>query len=184
MSELRVSLNPGWINEFSDELLDDNFKKIFIFYVINLPNNSTSYRSLDITKYWDSKVWKEKILRKKLLESANLVENETYIKASLLEDVSNAIARAKINKFDYKSDKNVIVFYKGKWQEFISIFYYIRCALAHGRFMIKMVNGHKMYYLETGTKKEDKLNVKARMILREETLLKWIEIIKNGKSEN
>lgn len=52
-----------------------------------------------------------------------------------------------------------------------AIFYYIRNALAHGSFSTIFDNGRTVYYFES-----KKVNtVRARIRLREETLLKWIK---------
>jgi hypothetical protein len=54
-----------------------------------------------------------------------------------------------------------------------SLFYAIRCAFAHGSFGIHKSNGQVYYILEN--RDGDKL--KARMIIQQETLLKWIDIV-------
>lgn len=58
-----------------------------------------------------------------------------------------------------------------------SIFYAIRNAFAHGSFSVVFQNNRTYYLLENchnGT-------IKARMRLREETLLKWIDLVKEPK---
>lgn len=52
-----------------------------------------------------------------------------------------------------------------------SIFYYIRNAFAHGSFSVIMDNGRTIYYLESAKNS----TIKARLRLREETLMKWIK---------
>lgn len=61
-----------------------------------------------------------------------------------------------------------------------SLFYAIRCALAHGSFCIhkyreKNKNREKYYLLENN----DKGKLKARLIIKEDTLIKWIEIVES-----
>lgn len=51
-----------------------------------------------------------------------------------------------------------------------SIFYYIRNAFAHGSFSVITDNGRTVYYLESAKNS----TIKARLRLREETLMKWI----------
>ena len=55
-----------------------------------------------------------------------------------------------------------------------AIFYYIRNALAHGSFSVVRSEKNVTYYLESAKGDE----TKARMRLREQTLLKWIEDFK------
>lgn len=53
------------------------------------------------------------------------------------------------------------------------MFYAIRCAFAHGSFAIHKYKKQNYYVLEN----KDNGALKARMILKEDTLLKWIEIV-------
>ena len=57
-----------------------------------------------------------------------------------------------------------------------AIFYYIRNALAHGSFGTTLSSGKRTYYFESA--KND--IVKARIRLREETLLSWIDLFFNS----
>lgn len=52
-----------------------------------------------------------------------------------------------------------------------TIFYYIRNAFAHGSFSVITDNGRTIYYLESAKNS----TIKARLRLREETLMKWIK---------
>ena len=53
------------------------------------------------------------------------------------------------------------------------MFYAIRCAFAHGSFAIHKYKNQTYYVLEN----KDNGVLKARMVLKEETLIKWIEIV-------
>lgn len=180
--KLVVPHNPGWIKPLNNKLLDDNFKKIFIFYVINAPCKNASERSFDIKAYWGENVWEAQVLRRTLIKVGDMDEKTTFVRARRLGDISDLFAQTKLNKFPFDTNKNIIAFYNNGKAEFLDVFFYIRCSLAHGRFKIKVIDKEKMYFLETGdnNRKKDGVNVKARMIIKEKTLLDWIEIITNG----
>ncbi len=57
-----------------------------------------------------------------------------------------------------------------------SLFYAIRCAFAHGSFDIHIFKNDIYYILEN----RDGGVLKARMILKEDTLLKWIEVVESA----
>ena len=79
--------------------------------------------------------------------------------------------------FPHSFEKEVICFRNNKNNQFISAFYHIRNALAHGRFCIQNVNGEDFFAFEDVGKNK----VSARMILRKSTLLQWIELIEGGE---
>ena len=182
MKNLTSPLMPEIFNNaIPKKYLDNNFQKIFEFYILNVPNSNVSNKSIDITKIWGEKVWKNMKLRAELMKVGDFKENINYFKAQRLNEMNNIAAKAHLDKIPaLKKLKNNIIFYNQK-NEFISIFFYIICAFAHGRFTIKEVNNEKFYILETGNKgKKQEIIVKARMIIKEETLLKWIDIILSG----
>lgn len=183
MTKMVESFNPGWIRDIEESSLDDNFKKIFEFYVINCPCKKISSRGIDIENIWGKKVWKEKKLRSLVLENGELVPKENYSAASKIEEMSKSIATVNLNgTFQTKLNKNKVAFYNNNQPELMNILFYIRCSFAHGRFMIKNNPKKEKYYImESGKRKDDKVELRARMILKEQTLLDWIEIIQNKK---
>lgn len=70
----------------------------------------------------------------------------------------------------------------GRYNDFLSICYHIRNALAHGRFAMYSLsnNADTMFVLEDGVKKGSEFQVRSRMILKQSTLLNWIKIIEAG----
>lgn len=136
---------------------------------------------------WNSKTLKSTQLRKFLLYEAGLEKNYNYKKVKRLSDMSQASIEIGIDgSFQSKRDKNYILFYSNnKNSEFNQIFYYIRCAIAHGRFQIYNSENIRYYVFEAVTKErgEDKYIVKARMVLKEETLLNWINMIEGGPNK-
>lgn len=90
-------------------------------------------------------------------------ENRIYEKASLSQEI--AIHTVNDKHCSGKTD---------------SLFYAIRCAFAHGSFAIhyykrKNFESEKYYLLENC----DNNDLKARMILREESLLRWIDAVES-----
>lgn len=178
---MEVPFKPGWIGEIPSEYLDENFKKILLFYVVKCPRDKASSRGINIKEIWGNNVWGKRILRNKILEVGDLIPKENYLKVNKSDEISNAIAHIKLNgNFHTKLSGNKIVFCKNGEQEIINILYYIRCSFAHGRFTIKKENNIKYYILEA-TKNRGKIELKSRMILKESTLLDWIDIINNPK---
>lgn len=70
-------------------------------------------------------------------------------------------------------DDELAIHIKNKDSKSESLFYAIRCAFAHGLFNINSKNGEHYYILEN----RDREKLKARLILREETLLQWIKVV-------
>lgn len=186
MSLFTVAFKPGWIHTKDSLIYSNNFTSIINFYLFSTPcpNLSSSGQTM-IDREWSKDVWKTPYLREYLLKIANL-NDSTYKKVTVLKEMSNGAATIKLNgTFQKKRDANRIVFYNGnKDSEFLNIFFYIRCAIAHGRFEIHTdEDGNSIYMLEAVKKinKTDDYEVRARMILRESTLVEWATIIKNGQ---
>lgn len=66
----------------------------------------------------------------------------------------------------------------------LSAFFHIRNALAHGRFEIKKHGNFLYYYFEDVQRDKDGSKLTARMVLKEKTLLNWIDLIKNAKTQS
>lgn len=184
MAEELVSFNPGWISNKDNLLINDNLNKIFNFYLFSTPCLKTSSSGVTMqNRGWSNNVWKTNSLRNYLLNIANL-NSESYIKVKKLDDMTNALARIRLNNnFQSHRDSNKICFLSKGNSEFLDIFFYIRCAFAHGRFQIYAnTAGESTYVLEAIKKKKtsDTYSLRARMILKESTLIEWADIIMGG----
>lgn len=179
-----TNLNPGWIKTVVPENFNEvNLNRIIWFYVIHTICVDLSANGIAISKYgWESKVWKKGKLRDRLYNVCNFEKNKNFYKADNQQDMKNACEICKLKKnFCKNRDEERIAFVKAKnYNEVLSIFYHIRNALAHGRIAI-MENSNKeiVYFLEDGRKKTENFIVTARMVLKEKTLLSWIDIIEN-----
>lgn len=91
----------------------------------------------------------------------------------------------KLVPVDTGALKNSICAVDNQKNQFMSVFYHIRNAFAHGRLNMVDVDGDCVFILEDvqPNKKEEKLKVSARMIIKKSTLLRWIDIIEGGQTE-
>lgn len=172
----RKSIDDGY---FSNE----NTKKIWSFYVLETPVIGLSARSKDLKAHGWNKPWnknyylnkqlKEKTTNIKLMSSTNTYNkmDETLEKVKLLEDFPSDLGYERIG------------IYNNKKNQFISTFYHIRNSLAHGRFDVIPISDEKdrVYIFEDAIKEKDKFKISARMILHEDTLISWINLIKGGE---
>lgn len=190
----------NWVGDKLGMQFSNNFQRIVEFYVFSTPCTlvSSSVTGMNNNRRsWGDKPWNNTKLKHYLLRAAKLKEGDNYIKATgdkkrksdntliTPSDMQEKLRSCGLNdRFHTKRDKNRIVFiYSGKSAEFLDIFFYIRCALAHGRFRIYEA-ADPIYALEAAEKhkvdKETRALVKARMILKESTLLEWARIIDAG----
>lgn len=152
---------------------DKNFSRIYRFYVIETPVSGTSYRG---------KTFKERKCNMKKLNS--LMKKETIF----LKENWHVLAIKEIEKFCkeiglldvVKYDSEIVIHSKNDklcTGNTDSLYYAIRCSFAHGSFDIRKYNSEKYYILEN----KDGGKIKARLILKETTLLKWIDLVEQSK---
>lgn len=154
-----------------------------MFFVINSPCTESSTSGIDIKEYgWSKDIWKSDKLKKVLLDVGNLKRNENFFVAKKTDEMKKTCEKAKTKKnFHSNRKKEKIVIYKSKPNEFLSICNHIRNSLAHGRFNIfDGINEDDIYVFEDGIKRNGKIQVRSRIILKKSTLLKWIEILEKG----
>ena len=165
------------------EKLDDDWKKIIKFFVINTPCEKVSAREKPFTEYgWDDKnPKKEGYLHKKLLEIANLERDINYFTCEKLDEEIQMFSNADMNEAFYdKCISNRIAFLING-NEVISLFKAIRNGFAHARFTIRLVDTKEFIAMENGVAiSANQFEVKARIFISKETLLSWIDLIQNG----
>ena len=187
MSEIIETFCPGWVCKKEELKKSRSLPEIIGFYVWETPCKDTSSRGKTMSQYgWDKNVWKDGDLRSYLLYIAGMKTDETFVKVKSLSEMSGAAARIGLGKTFYKKrDKEKILFYSnGKNVDILTILYYIRCAIAHGRFQIYTEETGSLYAFETVTKKRGsgKYVVRAQMLLSEKTLIEWAKVISLGKA--
>lgn len=187
MAEVFMAFSPGWVHKKDKIVFSEPFSKIISFYLFGTPCDHVSSSGQTMSDLgWKKEVWKSPSLRAYLLSVANLQPDITYKKVPKLSDMAAALTASGLGgNFHTKRDMNRIAFYSdGSQVEILSILYYIRCAFAHGRFERYNNGGNPVYAFEAITKKRgtDKYILRARMMLSEETLILWREILSGGSS--
>jgi len=153
-------------------LNDKNFQKILNFYLLECPTDGKSKRGKTFSKYGFNGSGSFSVLKKELLNSATKSLRKNYKpskKGELAENfrfVENVVYPNEYCVFLKNDEKTVIQ----------SLFSAIRNSIAHGSFNYKNYKGERYYFFSNF-----KVYEKARIILKEETLLSWIKIIQNNK---
>ena len=187
MSILRASESPNWIKtrEFTKKELEV-LKDILPFYVVNTLHESYSYRSIPVTNYgWPDNIWNTGALKEQLFHVANLSNDYNLFIAERLEDMSDACNHAHMGDdfYLYRDQERIAIYVNSSTNIVLSIFKHIRNALAHGRFIMVPMGDDIMFVLESVDNNRQSLVVKARMVLRYSTLIRWMEIIKMGPQD-
>ena len=188
MSTLRGSELPDWIQEkkFNRKELE-TLKEILPFYIINTLHESYSYRSIPVTEYgWPENIWNTGALKDQLFYVANLTMNHNLFVVERLEDMSGVCKQAHLDDqfYQYRDLERIVVYVNSRTNLVLSIFKHIRNSLAHGRFVMYPMGEDYMFVMESVDNSRGGLVVKARMVLRASTLMKWMEIIRKGPEES
>lgn len=182
-------LKPGWIKKkMSNTYFDDDFKRMMIFYVINTPCVELSFSGIALSEYgWGKDIWGNYDWKNYLFGIADLKRGSTFAVAHKTEQMKEVCEKISMKKdFHRCRDRERIVIYKSRQNEFSSIFHHIRNAFAHGRMAVyECEDGSDLIFvLEDGKKSKEQFEVRARMVLKKSTLMKWMEIIQSGKYPN
>ena len=151
------------------------FQQILMFYLFECPVEFVSCRSVSFERLG----W---------LPDTNLLTN-TVKKYCQEKDVKYH----SVSKLDYLMDtlctedlyfqlyvkKEAVVFYNNLRNQAKSLLNYIRNAFAHGSFEIQATEVGSVYILESRDPKASD-EIRARIVLRENTLLDWINLVRRG----
>ena len=155
---------------------DERFARIYRFYVIETPVSGVSARA---------KTFKYRQINMNSLNAA-LRRESPFLKSNWIvkpkRDIEEVCREKRIDKTVRFADEIVIHTENSKLctGKTDSMFYAIRCALAHGSFSVHEYKSHKYYILEN----KDNGVIKARMVLKEDTLIKWIDLIETFPKTN
>lgn len=206
MSRERVSLKPGWANrKLPDYFFQDvDYLKIISFYVFYAFKPNRSSKGKTFKDYnWPKDVWKNSKnigLKDVLIYSADLhmylnstaydyvtrtpLQAPTFVSCNTPDDMHEICQKAGLPKeFTRTKHTNRIAVYNSEGNIMLSVFDHIRNAFAHGRFTIY---DDGFIALESGKKVNNPKNnkglfdVRSRMLLSKDTLMKWIKIIEAG----
>lgn len=152
-----------------------NFQKILDFYLHRCPVEGTSVRSITFNQYgWNGSAQYAQ-LKKRLLDNASSSLKDNY-HPSKKDELSRNIELLDLiippDEFCafLKSDEKSVM---------QSLFKAIRNALAHGSFNGQTINKEKYYYFENYDN-----YLKAKLMLKENTMLNWIMIVSKGYQPN
>ena len=179
-----TSKNPGWLNtRVPPSYFDNDFMRIILFYVFYTPCVDSSARGIPLSRYgWGKDVWKNDKLKNRLFEAAGIERKKTFTAVKRLNEMKKACSLINLKKgFQQERQNERIVIYKpSKYNEFMAICYHIRNSLAHGRLAMYPIKDSEdiTFVMEDGVPQNDKFQVRARMVLKKSTLLKWIDILK------
>ena len=171
----------NWWNKHTEiPFKDANFQKVLEFYLFNCPvlhqNNKTrvsqrgrTFEERDITG---------RSLTKLLSEMKAKPASGTLL-YQCLETGSNDFAQIEQRNRAHDLNFEMVIFIENSdLKKTRTIFYAIRNGLAHGSFSVSGTGEKRTYCIET--RKDGAL--KARIRLREKTLLNWIELVEKPES--
>lgn len=179
---------PQWLDKtIPDRFCDEGLYKIMLFFVLFSPCERYCTQGRTLQFYdWKDKPWTPSKYLKDKLDSDVFIDKKKYFRAApKIEDLVEAVCTAKLEG-DFYLNREIerVAFVNSERNEYMSLFYHIRCALAHGRIAIYEDDAEDVWYvMENGSKKGSEFQVKARMVLRRSTLLRWIDIITAGPQE-
>lgn len=181
--------HPEWLDTIvADRHCDNNLYKIVLFFVIfsPCPKYCTQGRTLQYYN-WKDKPWSTNRYLKNKLDNGVFSDKKKYFRCvEHIPQLVEAIHKAELeDDFYIHREVERVAFIKTEGSEYMSLFHHIRCALAHGRIaLFEDTNADDvLFVMENGNEIGAEFQVKARMILRRSTLLKWIEIITAGPQE-
>ena len=172
----------SWIiNKDKDFFKREEFIRITNFFVYNTPCKTLSARSIELKEYGWSNPWKKPYSLRVQLCNASTNKNLIYSTNRYAFMEETLIKSNLLDRFPCNLDSERICIYDKMSNQTLSVFYHLRNALAHGRYDVRDVDEEKVYIFQDVNLTKKKYKVSARMIIKEKTLLRWIEIIELGE---
>lgn len=166
-----------------DSFQKPELNKFITFFLFHSPCSQLSAMSKTLLEYgWDDPWKKPQSLRKRLV---SLSTNPNLVfSAQSVNDMQQALKKSNLSD-DFPGNHNTeqIALYNNMYNQFMSVFYHLRNAIAHGRFTLIDIgadNGDYIIAFEDINKNKDEFRVTARMTLLKSTLDKWIDTIEAG----
>lgn len=178
-----VEFHPIWLDFIVPERFNNaELNRIVTFFVFHSPCSELSAMSKSLGEYgWDAPWRKPQYLQRKL--KATSTNGDLLFSAQTINDMRQALEKADLLE-DIMTNPGVerIAVYNNKKNQFMSVFYHLRNAFAHGRLNMVDIGLEDDYafIFEDVTKRKESYRVTARMILRKSTLIKWIDLIEIG----
>ena len=181
-----VDKKPAWVQQLNlKNMTDKNFVKILYFFLFHTPCINLSAQGKSLYDYGWKSPWKKPYYLNRQLKEVTSNQKLIFSAKSydLMEDV---LEKAELKDvFPPEIPKEKICIYNNEDNQIMSSFYHIRNSLAHGRFAIIKYKKDIIYFFEDvqANKKNNTCKVSARIVMKQQTLLKWIEIIEKGEKE-
>lgn len=175
---------PSWVIPLRDMRFEDGEREVIEFFLVSTPCKYLSAREVLLTAYgWESDVpAKDGYLCRRLMEVAGLREHQNFFVGSRREDMKRVFLDAQMGEAFYEKHVGNRVAYLANGNLIMSLFRVIRNSFAHSRFNVVSIEGERYFVMENGLVAGDTFEVKARLLLRSSTLLKWIDVIENESS--
>lgn len=176
--------DASWMQWIAPEqFADKDLIRIVTFFVFHSPCKELSSMSKSLEEYGWATPWRKPIhLNKQLKQKAT--NHQLLFSAQNYDALETALGKANL-KDNFPSDIKTerICIYDNMKNQFLSVFYHLRNAFAHCRLNMVDVDGECVFILEdmVHEKKQKRYKLSARMILRKNTLLKWIDLIEGGE---
>lgn len=174
-----------WTCKKPFDLRDDNFSIIFRFFVIETPIGEDSVRSISFKERGISQkavLPKLKSISKEL--SSNWMPIFEEKNDSHLTSIKEFCSSNGVSKHDKKGIELAIFKVPKKININTAFIHFIRCSLAHGGFCIHQFNNEKYYYFENINNTENTLEINSRFIIKEETLVKFVNYCNSNLEES
>lgn len=191
-----TTLHPAWLDTIvPPEYEDEGLYEIILFFVIHSPCSGQSEKGISLTdRGWNEKPWNSPKYLKEKLDNAIFGTTPGMLKkADSKHKMLSEIEKYKLddNFFNCREQQRALYAKVSKFgceSEYMSLFYHIRNALAHGRIaMYPAHNGDITFVMEDGKPKgkrtDDAFEVSARIVINKSSLLKVIQLLKNPPAE-
>lgn len=188
---------PLWLKtDYMNICKDIELYEIIQFFIIHSPCHGQSWKGISLVERgWKQKPWASpKYLKEKLDKAVFGVEKRLLKMADSKEKMMEDVYSLDLNDnyymhLDQQRMLYSIVRNAGCENEYMSLFYHIRNALAHGRFaMYPSKNNDITFVMEDGKQigreMDDHFEVSARIVIRKSSLLKIIALLNTPPIEN
>lgn len=182
-SKLELSpLKPVWVVPIDESSFDQQMKDIFCFFVMEspCPDVSTLGKTLNGDYGWNKGDYKKDgWLEKRILSIMGLETDRTFYIGKRREDMKDTFLKADMcGDFYIKHNANRVCMLQNGC--FIMDFCrHIRNSFAHFRFAVAGDNSEILIF-ENGIKYKGRFETKARMVIKKDTLIEMIKMIKDG----
>ena len=142
--------------------------KIIQFYVVECPAEGASKRGLTFSQLgWRGARFST--LQARMRKSSTLTADRW--KCEKLCDIESQIEKSPLNAQSPLRQEYALYAKSKNYGKVESLFYLIRCALAHGSFDVRTYKKERYYLFENRYRNQ----LRGRAVLKEKTLLRWID---------